>query len=1404
MSGSPSKRDRVKSFLRRPKSSERNSSLAANTTSTSLHGNSHSAAPQLLTKVSSNSLRTNSSVNDNATSQSSENLSSSHSLSLPLAVQPSVSPSPNQSSTSNSLPAIIISPSVPITEAAPGTTATEQIPETPTPPLNLWNYVFENVNEETKKWIRTHHLNSTEHSQPGSQIQRLAALLDSKTLADDKDTPSNIVIGDHTIVVRDYVQTTVNALRVIGDVAMNFAPPMANAPWAAVKVLLNVPLKNIEQKVALAGTTELFTRAVQRGWEYELMFTEKNTSTRLLSNLRGALKDLYIAAMELLARSDELFRKGTFKQILNTIVQPNQATELTKKFKDQEKRVATEVLGCQAYHNDRNFTQLGQTTQDTLKKVNEMARHVERFEEKGQDKLEKIMDFISPPQYGKGHSDFSESRIKGTGDWLIKHKSFCKWEALSPAVFCLEGNSGTGKTYLTSRVIDHLKEDWEISSNNDGFAFFYCHRSGSSMQDPVVVLRSFVRQLAYRQNYGDVPKSVIQTYKKAKNEGRNLSYKECRELISELLSLYLFATIVLDALDECDTEKHSLAETLLDLKANSTTPLRIFISSRPDRGYLAELERKSTIKINSDDQLADIKKYLHEKLYSTPLFKSRPMNIRRLVEKTFKTHNGGMFRWVYLQVRRLSLCISDDAVKTWAQTIPDDLMKAYDQIWDKLKKDRECDMPLIERAIKWVLGSPHPIGTEHLLTAIRYTIEGDALVEKERQARQHILSLCQDFLTIDGEKQVWMLPHASVAEYFESKSQIWGNSDAFVANIKLKILMEPEEDAFDIESHKDDPDYPEFCTGYTPFRHYFMNDWPEDVQRYDRWLGSTEGATPDAQLAASLRQFLGAPEERSTYYIKWCKGRYSYSDGFKSSDICWLAMCRYGFYNVLRDWWKNYVDNRPVGLINVKYKAIELAAKGGCIEACECLLSTIDKNDSAQLKPAMANAVREGRKDVILLLTTQGGLEGIPYFFEKPDAIVDAALHPGLIQWLGDQELFVAWHGSYLLEAARMGNLQAVKDLLEAKADVNHRPEHAPRFGSALAVAVTSAFLQGTFEPDRVKIIKLLLKNRADPNLQLFSGKTGSALESTIYFYCEPKSHEERAKYGDAHPNDVLEILLEAGADPAMLLNHGSHGSALAAAAYRGLKDMLIMMVKVIGKGKAIECLRQSRRPEQTLVHRFDKRRESREATIAYLTDNLGVDRETLHKIGLWQDDPKEVGTFEGNYFKYKATQKPSIQNPSIQKPSIQKPSIQKPSIQKPSIQKPSIQKPSIQKPIIQKPITPEPITPEPIIQGPIIQEQNIECQKSNTEEPKIQELKNTQKPVLQESNIEEQNIERQKSNTQELKNVQELVIQEPNIEGQDIEGQDVERQDIQKLIIYTRIVAPQDVMPSDLLFSFY
>lgn len=269
----------MKSLIKKLKSPERSSSPVANPASALLHGNSHSGVPHLQTKVSSHSLSTTVSVNDDTISQSSGRLSTSPSLSPPLAVQPSVSPSPDQSSTSHPPPAIIILPSDSITEAAPATIATEEtpetpapsfppaitispsvstieaalatiaveaeVPETPAPPLNLWKEAFESVNDETKRWIQEHGLNSTEQSQPGGQIKELIALLKSKTLAEDNDTPSKIVIGDRRIVLREHVTEVVSLLTMAGDIAMNFAPPQASAPWAIGKALLKVRLLTV-------------------------------------------------------------------------------------------------------------------------------------------------------------------------------------------------------------------------------------------------------------------------------------------------------------------------------------------------------------------------------------------------------------------------------------------------------------------------------------------------------------------------------------------------------------------------------------------------------------------------------------------------------------------------------------------------------------------------------------------------------------------------------------------------------------------------------------------------------------------------------------------------------------------------------------------------------------------------------------------------------------------------------------------------------------------------------------------------------------------------------------------------------------------------------------------------------
>lgn len=93
--------------------------------------------------------------------------------------------------------------------------------------------------------------------------------------------------------------------------------------------------------------------------------------------------------------------------------------------------------------------------------------------------------------------------------------------------------------------------------------------------------------------------------------------------------------------------------------------------------------------------------------------------------------NGYRFRWVYLQVMSLKKLIEDRAIYNWACNLPVDLMAAYDQIWETIKEHDEHDVALAERAIMWVLCSFEPLKAQVLLQAIRYVIQGSAIVRNE-------------------------------------------------------------------------------------------------------------------------------------------------------------------------------------------------------------------------------------------------------------------------------------------------------------------------------------------------------------------------------------------------------------------------------------------------------------------------------------------------------------------------------------------------------------------------------------------------------------------------------------------------------------------------------------------------
>lgn len=225
-------------------------------------------------------------------------------------------------------------------------------------------------------------------------------------------------------------------------------------------IISQIPVKQIEQMAALAGIIQLFTRIVRRGQVYEVLYDNAiSTKDGTVSNLRSILVDLYVSAIELLARCDTLVESGVVRQTLNAILRPEQVSNLISDLLKKEQILSYEIQSCEALRNEKATKDIDEKLKTLLARLDIISLPLTRIDEgvakllenfvHDNDKLEKLMGFISSEQFGKGHATIKDTRVQNTGEWLIDHESFREWQAIasSSTLLCLKG---TGKLFWTT------------------------------------------------------------------------------------------------------------------------------------------------------------------------------------------------------------------------------------------------------------------------------------------------------------------------------------------------------------------------------------------------------------------------------------------------------------------------------------------------------------------------------------------------------------------------------------------------------------------------------------------------------------------------------------------------------------------------------------------------------------------------------------------------------------------------------------------------------------------------------------------------------------------------------------------------------------------------------------------
>ncbi|KAL7273972.1 hypothetical protein RUND412_003153 [Rhizina undulata] len=164
-----------------------------------------------------------------------------------------------------------------------------------------------------------------------------------------------------------------------------------------------------------------------------------------------------------------------------------------------------------------------------------------------------------------------------------------------------QGRAGTGEWLLEKKEFI----DWKASSSS---SILWLRGIEKDRQDPLSILSTLVKQLSLLMSpEGSLPQPVVSIFKKHEPKSGKLQLSESQELIASLAKTFIRTTIVIDALDECDTQsRNELLTALKVIMKLSARGIKIFVTSRPADDIELKLEGVPKVYIHSSDNSGDI------------------------------------------------------------------------------------------------------------------------------------------------------------------------------------------------------------------------------------------------------------------------------------------------------------------------------------------------------------------------------------------------------------------------------------------------------------------------------------------------------------------------------------------------------------------------------------------------------------------------------------------------------------------------------------------------------------------------------------------------------------------------------------------------------------------------------
>lgn len=438
-------------------------------------------------------------------------------------------------------------------------------------------------------------------------------------------------------------------------------------------------------------------------WSLTSRLFDENKSDSSFAELRGQLvgkiKGFYQGLLSYQLKSICLYHRSWVKTILrDTVKFDGWATQL-EAIKKVEQDVRQHIkqynnaeLKGQLQRLDEKAGAIEKGLHEVVSAIQDQTRHQDKREELKQDH-----ECLKDLRVTNPHDDKERIKAKTGGLlrdcclWILENDEFMRFQNEQQSrLLWISGDPGKGKTMLLCSIIDQLERDpWSCTS------YHFCEASSDILSSAVSVLRGLIWKLVEQE-----PLLVKYVRKKHDASGKALfsdgnAWNALKEIATAIFQdpAVEGATIIIDALDECTSNRDSL----LDFIVNSSN-VRWIVSSRH---HYTDIEKKFkqanrmvrlALEDNRDAVDGAVKAYIKHKLNHLDLLKEFGTKTSDDVSRYLTENAQGTFLWVALVCSELAKeeVTREAHVLEKLKSFPSELDKLYQRMLQKISTSMDA------------------------------------------------------------------------------------------------------------------------------------------------------------------------------------------------------------------------------------------------------------------------------------------------------------------------------------------------------------------------------------------------------------------------------------------------------------------------------------------------------------------------------------------------------------------------------------------------------------------------------------------------------------------------------------------------------------------------------------------